>query len=114
MQGVTRMSSAVSTAAAAGDMTAAKAAAKTLDDGWKAFATQFPAGSDSAAGKTRAKAEIWSNATGFKAEMDKALAASAALVAATNGTDKDAMANAVSNVNGVCVSCHNDFRGPRG
>ena len=91
MKGVTPMVTAITTAASKGDMAGARAAAKTMDDGWKVFAASFPAGSDSAAGKTRAKPEIWSDAAGFKAELDKAQASSAAILAATNGTDADAV-----------------------
>ena len=110
MKGVTPMVTAITTAAGKGDMAGAKAAAKTLDDGWKTFAASFPAGSDSAAGKTRAKPEIWSDAAGFKAEMDKALASSSAILAETNGTDADAVIQTAGYLN--CTSCHSTYRGP--
>ncbi len=110
MKGVTPMVTAITTAASKGDMAGARAAAKTMDDGWKVFAASFPAGSDSAAGKTRAKPEIWSDAAGFKAELDKAQASSAAILAATNGTDADAVLQQAGYLN--CTSCHSTYRGP--
>lgn len=96
----------------AGDAAAAKSAAADIERGFKAFGTQFPAGSDAAAGKTRAKAEIWSDAAGFKAANDKAVAASGQLVAATNGGDAAAVTAALGAVTQTCAGCHGAYRGP--
>ncbi len=94
------------------DAEGAKAAAASLNNGFKAFGGQFPAGSDAAAGKTRAKAEIWSDAAGFKAANEKAVAATAALVAATNSGDAAAVTAALGGVTGTCAGCHGAYRGP--
>jgi len=94
------------------DAAGAKAAAADLDKGFKAFHGQFPAGSDATAGKTRAKAEIWSDAAGFKAANDKATAATTALVAAVDGGNAETITAAVGAVQGSCGGCHTPFRGP--
>ena len=104
--------SAVRTAATAGDMATAKASAQKLSDGFKKFAVQFPAGSDATTGKTRAKAEIWTDAAGFKAANDKAIAASDALLLATDGADATAVAAALSSVQKTCGGCHSVYRSP--
>lgn len=96
----------------AGDPTAAKAAAADIEKGFKAFHGQFPAGSDATAGKTRAKAEIWSDAAGFKAANDRSAAAAAQLVAATNSGDAAAVTTALGAVTQTCGGCHNAYRGP--
>src|SRR5690349_7244194 len=50
-----------------------KSSGKTIADQTKIFAANFPKGSGAESGeKTKAKAEIWSDAKGFKAESDKA------------------------------------------
>jgi cytochrome c556 len=72
----------------------------------------FPAGSDSSAGKTRAKAEIWSDSAGFKAASDKAAAASDNLATAVKGGDAAAVQTAAQGVQGACGGCHTAYRGP--
>lgn len=94
------------------DAAGAKTAAADLEKGFKAFAGQFPAGSDATAGKTRAKAEIWSDAAGWKAANDKSSAAATALVAAVNGGNAEAITAAAGALQGTCGGCHTPFRGP--
>ena len=112
MKSVGGLLSTVRTAATAGDMATAKASAQKLSDGFKKFAVQFPAGSDATAVKTRAKAEIWTDAAGFKAANDKAIAASDALLLAAGGTDAAAVTAALSSVQKTCAGCHGVYRGP--
>jgi cytochrome c556 len=103
---------AVRTAAAAGDMAAAKASAQKLSDGFKIFGASFPAGTDSASSRTRAKAEIWTDATGFKAANDKAIAAADAVVLATGGSDTAAVTASLTSLQQTCGGCHSVYRGP--
>ncbi len=98
--------------AAGADMAAAKAAALKVDAAFKDFGTKLPAGTATPFAKSRAKAEIWSDGPGFKAALDKATAASGALVAAANGTDAAAVTAAGGAVGGVCAGCHGAYRGP--
>jgi cytochrome c556 len=94
------------------DAEAAKRAAIDINNGFKAFATQFPAGSDISAGKTRAKAEIWSDAAGFKAAVDRAITASGQLVSATNSGDPAQVTAAAGALQQSCAGCHGAYRGP--
>jgi len=103
---------AVRTAAGTGDMAAAKAEAQKLSDGFKSFGALFPAGSDISAGKTRAKPEIWTDAEGFKAANDKAVAAADSLLLATGGTDTAAVMAALTSLQQTCGGCHSVYRGP--
>lgn len=59
---------------------------------------------------TRAKAEIWSNAAGFKSRSDELQAAVAKLDAAARSGNLDALRAAVGPVGNICKSCHDDFR----
>ncbi len=94
------------------DPAGAKAAAADIERGFKAFHGQFPAGSDAAAGKTRAKAEIWSDAAGWKAANDRSSGAAATLVAAVNSGDAEQITAAMGGLTQTCGGCHNAFRGP--
>ncbi|MEI7931892.1 MAG: cytochrome c [Alphaproteobacteria bacterium] len=111
MQDVQANMQAVNSAAGKGDMAAAKEAALKINAAFKDASTRFTAGSDAAAGKTRAKAEVWSDATGFKAKIDGAIATSDKLVAATGGTDMAAVQTAAGDVNALCYGCHTPYRG---
>lgn len=64
---------------------------------------------DNVAG-TKAKAEIWSNAAGFKTEMDAAVAAAHALKAATDSGDHAKVKEAQGALQKTCGSCHSKFR----
>lgn len=103
---------AVRAAAGAGDMAAAKAKAQELSDGFKKFGALFPAGSESPVGKSRAKPEIWTDAAGFKAANDRAIAAADSLLLATGGTDTEAVLAALTSVQQTCGGCHSAYRGP--
>ncbi|CAN5343841.1 hypothetical protein BH11PSE2_BH11PSE2_13360 [soil metagenome] len=92
------------------DVAAMKAAGKTINDNLKTFGSSLAAGTGPESGQqTRAKAEIWSDATGFKTALDAALAASATLAAAS--TD-DAAKAAAAAMGGTCAGCHGKYRGP--
>jgi cytochrome c556 len=94
------------------DPAAAKQAAIDINNGFKALASQFPPGSDSSAGKTRAKAEIWSDSAGFKAAADRAVAASGQLVSAINSGDPAQVTTAAGALTQTCAGCHGAYRGP--
>ena len=94
----------------AGDMDAAKAAAQKLADGFRALSAQFPAGSLSAT-TSAAKADVFSNPTGFKAEIDKAIAAADGVVAATQTGDQAKVTAAAATLAKTCGDCHQAFRG---
>jgi cytochrome c556 len=88
------------------------AAAEKLAAGFRNLPSMFPPGSDSSAGKTRAKAEIWSDAAGFKAASEKAATAADGLAAAVKGGDAAAIQTAGRGVQGTCGGCHTAYRGP--
>lgn len=90
--------------ASGGDPAVLKAAGKTINDNLKVFAANLPAGSGPDSGQTtKAKAEIWSDAAGFKTAMDAALTASAAL--AESGDPAGAQA-----IGRTCAGCHTGYR----
>lgn len=72
---------------------------------WAAFVP----GSDSAGG-TKAKAEIWSNAAGFKENADKMQAEMAKFSAAAKTGNLASIKSALGGVGGTCKNCHDDFR----
>ncbi len=111
MQDVQANMLAVNNAAGKGDLAAAKEAALKINLAFKDASTRFTPGADSTVAKTRAKAEIWSDAAGFKAKIDGAIATSDKLVAATNGTDVAAIQTAAGDVNALCYGCHTPYRG---
>lgn len=67
----------------------------------------FPAGSEEG-GYTKAMIEIWSDATGFKAAVDKFEADARAAATATG--DLEAFKQAFATVGADCRSCHSDYR----
>jgi cytochrome c556 len=69
-------------------------------------------GTDSSVEGSRAKAEIWTDMTGFKAE-DMALATATTALAAVAGDGLDAMKAAFGPVGRSCGSCHEAYRVPR-
>lgn len=106
---------AATAAAAAGDFDTAVAKAKEVSANAHAMAGLFPAGSGAEAGvRTRAKAEIWSDATGFKAAMDKFVAATDEIAAGAAAKDAARVDSAVKNLATTCGSCHTAYRGPAG
>ncbi|MEP2530531.1 cytochrome c [Shimia sp.] len=71
----------------------------------------WPAGSDSGAAKTRAKAEMWSNYPDVMAK-GKALSDAAVAMQAAAGTDLDSLRGAMGAVGGACGACHKVYREP--
>ena len=86
-----------------------RAAGKTIADHTKIFAANLPKGSGPEAGvKTKALPAIWTDAKGFKVEMDKALAANTALTkVGDNPVKVKAAGKAVLD---TCNSCHDKYR----
>jgi cytochrome c556 len=74
--------------------------------------TYWVEGTDSSGEGTRAKAEIWTDMDGFRAE-DMKLAAATTTLAAVAGDGLDAMRAAFGPVGQACGSCHEAYRAPR-
>ena len=72
---------------------------------------QFPAGSGPESGvKTEAKANIWSDPTGFKKDADGLASAATALNAAAQGGNIDAIKAAYGNLGQACKTCHTTYK----
>ena len=71
----------------------------------------FPEGSGGDA--TRAKDEIWRDATGFEAAVEAFRAAAAALLEAAEAGDVGAVGAALGGVGRTCGGCHRAFRKPK-
>lgn len=92
------------------DLAAIKTAANVVSE---AAATQekwFPAGSGPEAGKTQAKAEIWSKPAEFKTAMKNFSDAAPKLQAAANSGDVGAIKTAFGDTGKACKGCHETFR----
>jgi cytochrome c556 len=111
MQTVQASMQAISKALGENSLPGVKAEADKMNAAFKDFGTHFPAGTDAAAGKTRAKAEVWSNADAFKAAVDNAVAKTDALSKAAGSGNLAATEAASGEVNGLCYGCHTPFRG---
>lgn len=97
------------------DEVAPEAAAKigAVADG---MADQFAPGTapgDDGIGETRAKPEIWTDAEGFAAEIEKLQAGAASIVAAVEAQDRAALGAAMKQTGGACGSCHKAYREPK-
>ncbi len=68
----------------------------------------FVEGSDK--GNTKAKAEIWSDAAGFKAASEKMQGEMSKFAAVAKGGNIDAIKAAAGAVGGTCKACHDNFR----
>ena len=68
----------------------------------------FMEGSDK--GNTKAKAEIWSDAAGFKAASEKMQGEMSKFAAVAKGGNIDAIKAAAGAVGGTCKACHDNFR----
>jgi cytochrome c556 len=79
-----------------------------LKDAFAHHKDAYPPGTDK--GETKAKPEIWTKNDEFKAAGKKAMEAVDKLVAATQGTDKAAIAGAFKDVGAACKACHEDFK----
>jgi cytochrome c556 len=96
---------------------AAAAATKTASIAEK-IPDLFPKGTDEdsavgKAGKTRAKAVIWTQMDKFKADADALKTKSEAMAKAIEGGDKTEMAAALKDMEGACGACHKTFRAPK-
>jgi cytochrome c556 len=94
---------------------AAKGKIKSLEFSGKSLArwatlipSLFPAGSDK--GKTKAKAEIWTDPEGFKKDAMALASASETLAKAAHDDDATAVAAAIKPVAEACGACHKHFR----
>lgn len=74
--------------------------------------TWFPEGSGPEAGRTRAKAEIWSDAATFRSAAQRMEQASAAFSAAAQTGSLDAIRGALPALKDSCSNCHDKFRAP--
>jgi cytochrome c556 len=74
--------------------------------------TWFPEGSGPAAGRTRAKAEIWSDAATFRQRAQAFEAQANNFNRVVQGTDVAAMRAAHGELGKTCKDCHDRFRGP--
>lgn len=84
-----------------------RAAAKVVYDNLTVLGANVPAGSGSEAGvPTKAKAEIWSDAPGFKTALDAALKAADTAVKA----DDASVQAAAAALFGACGGCHTKYR----
>jgi len=73
----------------------------------------FPEGSGPETGrKTRAKAEIWTDAAGFRASAQRFEQVSAEFARTAQGGDVAAIRAALPALKGSCSNCHERFRGP--
>jgi cytochrome c556 len=72
----------------------------------------FPEGSGPEAGRTRAKAEIWSDAATFRAATERFQQASTQFQQAAQGGDVAAIRAALPALRESCSNCHDKFRAP--
>jgi cytochrome c556 len=97
-------------AATATDAAPLNAAGKSLQANLTTFAANLPKGSGPESGvATRAKPEIWTDAAGFKAALDSAMAAADALAKAPDLASAQAAAGAVGR---TCGGCHSKYQAP--
>ena len=89
-----------------------KQAAVLAATGAKNVDELFPAGSGAAAGKTRAKDDIWSMSADFKASWASFAKATADLSKAAAAGDLAAIKTAYDETGKTCAACHGKFRGP--
>ena len=93
------------------DAGTAKKEADVIHMDFMKAAVSFPPDSKDGQPETRAKPEIWSDPDGFKAELEKAMAAAMAVGAAT---DEASFKAAFPALGGACQSCHEKYRKPKG
>jgi len=86
-------------------------AADIIEKAGRAQYQWFPKGSGPTAGsKTAAKAEIWTNARGFKAAQNSFAAQSKAFKRAVASGDGDLIKSESRKLGAKCKSCHDQFR----
>ncbi len=69
----------------------------------------FPAGSDKGL-PTQAKPEIWSNATDFKAKLDKSIDEATKLAAVAKTGSLDDIKKQFGATGATCKACHDDYK----
>ena len=99
-----------------GSAKAVQAAAEKIVATADKLADLFPAGTseDDAvgkAGKTRAKAAIWTDMAKFKADDEALKKAAEAVAKAAAAGDQKMVADASKELNAACGNCHKAFRG---
>lgn len=95
------------------DAAAIKMAVAGISTTGKDVASWFPAGTGPESGvKTRAKAEIWSDAAGFKAAADSFVAGNAKFSTVVAGGNIDAIKADLKAFSDGCGGCHMKFRAP--
>jgi cytochrome c556 len=67
-------------------------------------------GEGSEKGTTRAKPEIWQNKADFESKMGDLKTAVAALQAAVEGGDREAIGAGVGEVGKACKACHDEYK----
>lgn len=72
----------------------------------------FPAGTGPDVGRTRAKAEIWSDSQGFAAALQRFQQAAAQFDSAAKSGDLAAIRAAQPVLGSSCSNCHDKYRGP--
>ncbi len=91
------------------DMAAVSAAALKVNDYAQQMGTWFPPGTGPEAGKTEAKANIWTERADFDAKLVNLQTEAAKLVTAT-GADAAAFKAQFGPTGGTCKACHDKFR----
>lgn len=95
------------------DAAAIKTAVTGISTTGKDVASWFPAGTGPESGvKTRAKAEIWSDAAGFKAAADAFVAGNAKFMPIASAGNIDAIKADLKAFTDGCGGCHMKFRAP--
>ncbi len=88
------------------DLAAIKTAAGVVNEAAANQEKWFPAGSGPEAGKTQAKAEIWSKPAEFKTAMKNFADAAPQLQSAANSGDVAAIKTAFADTGKTCKGCH--------
>ncbi|MBX7199112.1 MAG: cytochrome c [Rhodospirillaceae bacterium] len=95
------------------DAAAIKTAVAGISTTGKDIAAWFPAGTGPDSGvKTRAKAEIWSDAAGFKAAADSFVAGNAKFMPIAAAGNIDTIKADLKAFTDGCGGCHMKFRAP--
>jgi cytochrome c556 len=92
------------------DVAAIKTAANVVSEAAANQEKWFPAGSGPEAGKTGAKAEIWSKPAEFSTAMKNFADAAPKLQTAANSGDVAAIKSAFADTGKTCKGCHETFR----
>ncbi len=95
--------------AAKGDVKTLEGPSKAMARWIKAFAGQFPAGSDKG-NNTKALPAIWSDPAGFQKDIDAMADASGKLAMLAKAGDVDGVAAQVKIVGEACGACHRAYR----